>query len=197
MNTFDSNRDYTGEFIDRWNASIKRTKVWMVILSLLLIVAGAFAAMAPYSLYALIQGIASAAFVVYGAVQIGSYLFTPELFRSPTMVVMGVLNLLLGIGLTALPAYITASTLVFLLAFLFIMTGIERLTFSHRMRYFQLPHTGMGTATGIINIILGVVFLALPVFSSLVLSYIVAAYLVVGGATLLIEALAMHPIERF
>lgn len=196
MNMFDSNFDYTGDFIDRWNGSVKRTRIWMIVFAVLLILAGVFAAAAPYSLYALIQGVASVAFLVLGIVQIGSFILTPELFRSATSVVMGVLNVLLGICLMTLPAYLTAQTLVFLLAFLFIMTGIERISFSHRMKYFQLPHTGMGMATGIINIILGVVFLLLPMVSSLVLSYIVAAYLVVGGATLLIEALAMRRIER-
>ena len=90
---------------------------------------------------------------------------------------------------------IKVAPVVCLLGFLFIVTGIERLTFARRMRYFQLPHTGMGTATGIINLIVGIVFLLMPMVSSLVLGYLMAAYLVVGGVTVLIEAAAMRSID--
>lgn len=195
MDMFNSNFDYKREFIDRWNDGVKRARGWMVVLGVLLILAGGFAALAPLGLYEFIQTAAGIALIVYAVMQIASYMGTPEFFRSPALVVMGVLNALLGIMLLALPAYLTAGTLVFLLGFLFIVTGIERLTFARRMRYFQLPHTGMGTATGIINLIVGIVFLLMPMVSSPVLGYLMAAYLVVGGVTVLIEAAAMRSID--
>ena len=195
MDMFNSNFAYKREFIDRWNDGVKRARGWMVVLGVLLILAGGFAALAPLGLYEFIQTAAGIALIVYAVMQIASYMGTPEFFRSPALVVMGVLNALLGIMLLALPAYLTAGTLVFLLGFLFIVTGIERLTFARRMRYFQLPHTGMGTATGIINLIVGIVFLLMPMVSSLVLGYLMAAYLVVGGVTVLIEAAAMRSID--
>lgn len=194
MRMFDSDFDYKGDFIDRWNDNIKRVRIWMVVLGILLVIAGVVTAVTPYRLYSFIQVVTGVALAVYGVVQILAYFATPELFRNPTLVVMSVLNILLGIMLLTLPAYLTAGTLVFLLGFMFIMTGFERLAFSHKMRFFQLPRTGMGTATGIINLILGFVFLLMPMFSSLVLGYIIAAYLVVGGVTLLIEALGMRKI---
>ena len=195
MDMFNSDFDYKRDFIDRWNDGVKRARVWMVVLGVLLILAGGFAALAPLGLYEFIQTAAGIALIAYAVMQIASYMGTPELFRSPALVVMGVLNALLGIMLLALPAYLTAGTLVFLLGFLFIVTGIERLTFARRMRYFQLPHTGMGIATGIINLIVGIVFLLMPMVSSLVLGYLMAAYLVVGGVTVLIEAAAMRSID--
>ena len=187
MDMFNSDFDYKREFIDRWNDGVKRARGWMVVLGVLLILAGGFAALAPLGLYEFIQTAAGIALIVYAVMQIVSYMGTPEFFRSPALAVMGVLNALLGIMLLALPAYLTA--------FLFIVTGVERLTFARRMRYFQLPHTGMGTATGIINLIVGIVFLLMPMVSSLVLGYLMAAYLVVGGVTVLIEAAAMRPID--
>lgn len=195
MDMFNSDFDYKREFIDRWNDGVKRARGWMVVLGVLLILAGGFAALAPLGLYEFIQTAAGIALIVYAVMQIASYMGTPEFFRSPALAVMGVLNALLGIMLLALPAYLTAGTLVFLLGFLFIVTGVERLTFARRMRYFQLLHTGMGTATGIINLIVGIVFLLMPMVSSLVLGYLMAAYLVVGGVTVLIEAAAMRPID--
>ena len=47
-----------------------------------------------------------------------------------------------------------------------------------------------------INLLLGIVFLFMPLFSGLVLGYLVAAYLVVAGVTLIIEAAFMRRIDR-
>ena len=109
---------------------------------------------------------------------------------------MGVLNALLGIMLLVLPAYLTAGTIVFLLAFMFIIAGAERITYARRLRYFEVGGTGVITATGVLNIVAGVVFLLMPAFSSLVFGYVMAAYLIVGGVTLLVEGASMKPIER-
>ena len=53
----------------------------------------------------------------------------------------------------------------------------------------------MGTVTGVINIVLGIVFILMPVFSSLVLGYLLAAYLIVGGITLFVEAFAAKRLD--
>ncbi len=196
MNAYDSNFDYRSDFIDQWNSHIKHARIWLAVLGILLIAAGVVTAFAPYDFYAFVQGFGAAALVIIGIFQIVSYVQTPEFFRSAAQIITGILNILLGIMLFALPSYLTAGTLVFLLGFLFIVTGTERITYAHRMHYFGLQHTGVGTATGIINIILGLVFVLMPLFSSLVLSYLVAAYLVVGGVTLVIESLFMSHIDK-
>ena len=108
----------------------------------------------------------------------------------------GILNALLGVLFFALPASFTASTLGFLLAFLLIMTGIERLSFAQSMRYYQLEGSSAGTVMGIVNIILGVVLALTPLFTSVVLSYLLAAYLIVAGATLIVEGVSIKRIER-
>ena len=83
-----------------------------------------------------------------------------------------------------------------LLAFLFIIAGAERITYARRMRYFGVPSSGLATATGVLNIVAGVAFLLMPAVSSLMLGYVLAGYLLVGGVSLLAEAAAMRPIER-
>ncbi len=109
---------------------------------------------------------------------------------------MGVLNVLLGVMLFALPAYLTAGTIVFLLAFLFIIAGADRITSARHLRYFGVEGTGLATVTGVLNIVAGAAFLFMPVISSVALGYVMAAYLMVGGVSLLAEALTMKPIER-
>lgn len=196
MDRFNSDFDHVGDFVERWNAGVRRTRTWAIVIGVLLVLAGIASAVAPLSIYALIQGVVAAALIVGGIGETVSYARTPELFRSPTMLVMGVLNALLGVMLLALPAYLTAGTVVFLLAFLFIIAGAERITYARRMRYFGLPDSGLTTFTGVLNIVCGVAFLLMPAFSGVVIGYVIAAYLIVGGASLVVEGISMRPIER-
>ncbi|HJB48095.1 MAG TPA: DUF308 domain-containing protein [Candidatus Olsenella excrementigallinarum] len=196
MDRFNSDFDHVGDFVERWNASVRRTRTWTIVIGVLLVLAGIASAVAPLSIYALIQGVVAAALIAGGIGETVSYARTPELFRSPTMLVMGVLNALLGVMLLALPAYLTAGTVVFLLAFLFIISGAERITYARRMRYFGLPDSGLTTFTGVLNVVCGVAFLLMPAFSGVVIGYVIAAYLIVGGASLVVEGVSMRPIER-
>lgn len=196
MDRFNSDFDHVGDFVERWNASVRRTRTWTIVIGVLLVLAGISSAVAPLSIYALIQGVVAAALIAGGIGETVSYARTPELFRSPTMLVMGVLNALLGVMLLALPAYLTAGTVVFLLAFLFIISGAERITYARRMRYFGLPDSGLTTFTGVLNVVCGVAFLLMPAFSGVVIGYVIAAYLIVGGASLVVEGVSMRPIER-
>ena len=196
MDRFNSDFDHVGDFVERWNASVRRTRTWTIVIGVLLVLAGIASAVAPLSIYALIQGVVAAALIAGGIGETVSYARTPELFHSPTMLVMGVLNALLGVMLLALPAYLTAGTVVFLLAFLFIISGAERITYARRMRYFGLPDSGLTTFTGVLNVVCGVAFLLMPAFSGVVIGYVIAAYLIVGGASLVVEGVSMRPIER-
>lgn len=196
MQRYDSDFDHVGNFVSTWNANVRRARVWTAVLGALLVVGGVASAVAPLGIYAAIQGVVSALLIAGGVGAVVSYARTPELFRSPTTLVVGVLNALLGVMLLALPAYLTAGTLVFLLAFLFIIAGAERITYARRMRYFGVPSSGLATATGVLNIVAGVAFLLMLAVSSLMLGYVLAGYLLVGGVSLLAEAAAMRPIER-
>ncbi len=64
------------------------------------------------------------------------------------------------------------------------------------MKYYRIMKTGMITFSGVVSIVLAVVFLLLPLLSMMVLNYILALYLIIGGITLLVEALSMKEIRR-
>ena len=64
------------------------------------------------------------------------------------------------------------------------------------MKYYRIMKTGMITFSGVGSIGLAVVFLLLPLLSMMVLNYILALYLIIGGITLLVEALSMKEIRR-
>ena len=168
METYHSDFDHVGDFVERWNAGVRRARGWTAAVGALLVIVGLAAALAPYGIYAFVQGVVAVALVVGGVGEIFSYARTPELFRSPTMLVLGVLNALLGILLLAIPAYLTAGTIVFLLAFLFIISGAERVTFARRMRYFGLADSSLTTVTGVLNIVCGVAFLLMPAVTGVI-----------------------------
>lgn len=196
MQRYDSSFDHVGDFVTRWNAEVRRTRALTICLGALIALAGVASLVSPFSLYAVIQAGIAVALVAGGAVGIAAYVRTPELFRSPVTLVTGVLNAVLGVMVLTLPAYLTAGTLAFLLAFLFIASGAERLSTAHRMRYFGIEGSGASTATGIVNIVAGAAFLLMPLFSSLVLGYLMAAYLIVAGASLIVDGIAMRQIRR-
>lgn len=196
MQHYDSSFDHVGDFVERWNEGVRGTRALAIGLGALLTLAGVASLASPFSLYAVIQTVIAVALIAGGTAGIVGYVRTPELFRSPVALVTGILNALLGVLVLALPSYLTAGTLTLLLAFLFIASGAERLSSAHRMRYFGFEGTGVSTATGVLNIVAGVVFLIAPLFSSLVLGYLMAAYLIVAGASLMAEGVAMRPIGR-
>ena len=196
MQHYDSSFDHVGDFVERWNEAVRGTRALAIGLGALLALAGVASLASPFSLYAVIQTVIAVALIAGGTAGIVGYVRTPELFRSPVALVTGILNALLGVLVLALPSYLTAGTLTLLLAFLFIASGAERLSSAHRMRYFGFEGTGVSTATGVLNIVAGVVFLIAPLFSSLVLGYLMAAYLIVAGASLVAEGVAMRPIGR-
>lgn len=196
MQHYDSSFDHVGDFVERWNEGVRGTRALAIGLGALLALAGVASLASPFSLYAVIQTVIAVALIAGGTAGIVGYVRTPELFRSPVALVTGILNALLGVLVLALPSYLTAGTLTLLLAFLFIASGAERLSSAHRMRYFGFEGTGVSIATGVLNIVAGVVFLIAPLFSSLVLGYLMAAYLIVAGASLVAEGVAMRPIGR-
>ena len=196
MQHYDSSFDHVGDFVERWNEGVRGTRALAIGLGALLALAGVASLASPFSLYAVIQTVIAVALIAGGTAGIVGYVRTPELFRSPVALVTGILNALLGVLVLALPSYLTAGTLTLLLAFLFIASGAERLSSAHRMRFFGFEGTGVSTATGVLSIVAGVVFLIAPLFSSLVLGYLMAAYLIVAGASLMAEGVAMRPIGR-
>ena len=122
----------------------------MVIWGALRILAGIFAAGAPFSFYAIIQLVAGFALIIHGFVHVFSYVRAPEALRSSSTLVSGILNALLGFMLLVLPSLLTVSTLVYLFAFLFILGGVDRLSYAHQMKRLEMPYAA-AIAVGIIT----------------------------------------------
>ncbi len=196
MNGYDANHDYVNEYIDRWNQTAERAKVGMIVLGVVLAIAGVAVILAPMGAYLMVQAVIAAILIVHGIGQVATYIQTPEFFRNGAQLASGILNAALGIVLLVLPSTVTAGAIIYMLAFLLIMTGIERISFARQMRFYQIPASSMGTATGVLNIILGVAFIFMPLAGGIALSYLLATYLIAGGITLVVEGVSIKKIER-
>ena len=196
MYPYDPNHDYVSDYIDQWNRQIRATKIWMAVIGIVLVITGLASAIAPFSMYAFIQTFAAVALIMHGVSHLVSYFQTPQFFRNGATLASGLLNALLGILLLALPATLTAGTIVFLLAFLLVTMGIERISFAQSMKYYQLGGSTAGMITGIVDIVLGIVFALMPLFASAAISILISAYLVVAGVALIVESLSIKRIDR-
>ncbi len=196
MYPYDPNHDYVSDYIDQWNRQIRATKIWMAVIGIVLVITGLASAIAPFSMYAFIQTFAAVALIMHGVSHLVSYFQTPQFFRNGATLASGLLNALLGILLLALPATLTAGTIVFLLAFLLVTMGIERISFAQNMKYYQLGGSTAGMITGIVDIVLGIVFALMPLFASAAISILISAYLVVAGVALIVESLSIKRIDR-
>lgn len=196
MYPYDPNHDYVSDYIDQWNRQIRATKIWMAVIGIVLVITGLASAIAPFSMYAFIQTFAAVVLITHGASHLVSYFQTPQFFRNGATLASGLLNALLGILLLALPATLTAGTIVFLLAFLLVTMGIERISFAQNMKYYQLGGSTAGMITGIVDIVLGIVFALMPLFASAAISILISAYLVVAGVALIVESLSIKRIDR-
>lgn len=196
MKWYDADHDYISDYIEQWNRMAGRAKASMIVFGIVLALAGVAAMVAPLSTYSFVQGVIVAVLLVHGIGQIATYAQTPEFFRNGTQLAAGILNAILALLLFMLPTSVLAGSIIYLLAFMLIMTGVERISFARQMRYYQIPTSSMGTATGVLNIILGIAFIFMPLISSVVLSYLIAAYLIAAGITLTVEGIAIKRIDR-
>ncbi|HJC42482.1 MAG TPA: DUF308 domain-containing protein [Candidatus Mediterraneibacter gallistercoris] len=195
MRWFDSDFDYVQELIDTWNSRRKKIRTAYIIIAAVLLIAGILTAVFPVSIFAVMQYFAAAAVIVIGIYHFVTFASMTYYFRDYMLLLSGILNVLIGIMLFFMPVALTVQVITFLLAFLLIFSGAEKLSLASRLRYFRIPHTGSMTFSGVLNIILAVIFLLLPFVSALALNYILAAYLIIVGIALLIEAAGMHKIS--
>lgn len=194
MRWFDSDFDYVQELIDTWNKNRRKVRTAYFVIAAVLIIAGILTAVFPISIFAVIQYLAAIAVTAVGIYHFITFSSMTYYFKDYMLLLSGILNVLMGVMLFIMPVTLTVQVTTLLLAFLLIFNGVEKLSLASRLRYFRIPRTGYLTFSGILNIVLAVIFMLLPFVSALALNYILAAYLVLTGAALLIEAAGMHKI---
>lgn len=187
--------DFITEFKEYWNQKVKKIRICCLILSLMMISIGLFCFFFPMEMFDMMKIFVSIAFVVFGIYSMISYFFASTYFREPVVIVLGIIHVLFGYILYKTPVYITVKSLTFMLAVLLMVDGVEKISFARRLDFFGLMPIKYLTSSGVLCMIVSVVFMILPMSSAFIVNYIVGMYLLVDGFSLLVQAISMKEVK--
>lgn len=189
------NFDYAEEFSQNWNKKLKSVRITSFVISAVMLICGILCMVFPVKSIFVIETIAAILIIVLGIYHIFDYFCAPAFLRDPGSLISSILNIIIGILLLCAPREMTVSTFAFLFGILLMVFGINKIALTNKLRFFGIEHYDWVLVSGIFNIIAAIAFIILPMVSTLVLHYIIAAYLLVGAVALLIEAIAMRDLK--
>lgn len=179
------------EFEENWNKKVHSLRIIGFIVAILMIISAFFCIVYPVKSVTVVGIIAASLILVLGIYQVIDYLATVPLFRWPGSLVNAICNLLIGLLLIRLPIKITISMFAYIFGFILIINGVNKLSFAHRLKSLGIESYSWVIFTGIVNVTAAIIFVITPMMLTLVLNYIIAAYLLVDGIGLLIEIIEM------
>lgn len=195
MLRFNNNFNIRDEFVDKWNKKIHSLRIIGIVLGSLMIIGALLCMIYPIKSVSLLGTVGAALILGLGVYQLIDYLAAPSLFRWTGNLVSAICNLLIGLLLLCSPVEMTINTFAFIFGFILMVYGINKLTFAHQLSFFRVESFGWVVFTGILNILAALAFIIAPMVSTVVLNYIVAFYLLIGGIALLIEAIEMNDLK--
>lgn len=170
-----------------WNKRIKKVRRAELILGIIMIVIGLLCIFFPMDSVSVMGIIASAAIMIFGIYEIVEYFSLPVYFRMGGLLVSGILNLLTGVLLLTLRAEEMLTIFSFLFAIDILMLGIEEISMSSSVAWIGLGDSGWLIASGVINILVSLLFFFAPVTSMMAIGILVGIYLIIGGILMLVE----------
>ena len=191
-----SDFNFVEEFKKDWNEKIKKLRWTCLILSILMIIVGFVCLFFPIKTFNIMKIIVSIVFICFGIYSIVTHCLTTLYFKDPIIIMIGITHILFGVLLFQMPTEITAMSLTMMLAIMLLFYGAQKIAFSRRLSFFGLIDTNIYTTSGIMTIMLSIIFMVLPLTSAIIINYIIAAYLIVDGITLFIEAINMKKLKE-
>lgn len=137
----------------------KGSKGLGIFVSILMVLLGVGVFMAPQFFLSIMVWIFVVGLIIYGVFMIFDYATSP--IKNGWNLTAGIMTVILGFLLIFVPAFSSAQTFAFILAFIVLFTGINQITASSAARK-QGSSSGWLTAAGVINIILGFFFFSIP-----------------------------------
>ena len=189
------NFNYVQEFSQSWNKKLKSIRIASFIMSGLMLICAVLCMVFPVKSMFVIETIAAVLIIALGVYQICDYFCAPAFLRDPGSLISSILNIIIGVLLLCGPMEMTVSTFAFLFGILLMVFGINKIAFAHKLSFFTVDHYGWVIVSGVLNIVAAIAFIILPMMSTLVLHYIIAAYLLVGAIALFIEAITMRDLK--
>ena len=164
-----------------------------IIISICMVVLGVLLFIKPvYSAIGLAY-IVTIGFIVYGVYEIIAYFRTPADYRNGWTIANGIIFALLGVlilidsfGITGKVAMI--ETFAFIIGFFALFGGITQISSYGVFKKSGEPGSGWILASGIINLILGILIIIAPFAGVLTININFGIYLVIGGIALFAEA---------
>lgn len=191
-----SDFDFVQVFNDNWNKKMKKLRGGCFILSIVMIIIGLACLFFPVQTFEIVKILVSFIFIGCGVYAIVDYCLTTSYFKDPIVIIIGVTHILFGILLFEIPADITAMSLTIMLAVVLLFHGAQKISFSRRLSFFGITDTSIYTMSGILTIILSIIFMIVPMTSAIVINDIIAAYLIIDGIILLIETVNMKKLDN-
>lgn len=192
---FDLDPQLKQQLAQKWNARVRSIRTTGFVISILMIVVGVLCLFFPVQSIYIGATVLTFFIIAFGVFEIAEYLSLPAFFRMDGMLASGILNIIIGIMLLALPAESMVVAFSFILAFNLLMLGVEDLSFTSFLRAFDVANYGWVIASGVLNIIFALMLLFIPITSSVALWLCLALYLVAGGISLLIECVKSRNLE--
>ncbi|MDL2238259.1 DUF308 domain-containing protein [Christensenellaceae bacterium OttesenSCG-928-K19] len=161
-----------------------------IIIAICMIVLGILLWIRPLVMGAVLAYIATIGFVLYGIFQIVVYVRTESEYRNGWTLANGIIFIALGVLMLFSGPLATMEMFVFVLAFLALFGGINQITSYSALKKAGEPGAGWVLASGIINIILGIMLIVMPLLSVWMIDVFLGVYLLIGGVAFLIEVLS-------
>ncbi len=165
-----------------------------IIIAVCMIVIGMLIFAAPLIVGLGIGYLVTIGFIVYGIFQIIAYVRTHADYRNGWTIANGIIFTLLGTLIlvqalgTPLGNLNMLSTFSFIIGFFALFGGITQLSSYGAFKKAGEPGAGWILASGIINLILGILIICAPIAGWFTIEWIFAIYLIVGGIALFAEA---------
>ncbi len=195
MNNINNMPDYRDMMTEQWNQELKSIRTTGFIVSILMLLLGVCCVIWPAPSMTVMSVLASIIIIVLGVFEIVCYCSAPILIRRAGTLISGILNILVGVLLQCSPVVVTLTTFTYMLGFLLFVFGIDLLVFAGRLHLFAITGYGWLIFNGVLSLIAAFAFLFLPLASAAVLNYVIAAYLLVDGITLLVETISMKEMK--
>lgn len=175
------------EFEENWNKKIHFLRIIGFVVSILMVTSAVFCIVYPVKSVTLVKAIVASLILVLGIYQMVDYFATVPLIRWSGSLINAICNLSIGFILLCLPIKLTINMFAFILGFILMISGINKLSFAHRLVLLGIENYSWVVLIGIINVLAALGFIIAPVMLTLVLNYIIIVYLLIGGIVLFIE----------
>lgn len=184
---FEIGGDLAKEFKNRWNQRLRWIRIAGYIVGILMILAGVACLFSPIRSAEALKAIIAIIIINVGVVRFFEYFFSPALIRFGGKLISAIFNILIGAILIQMPTGTALTIFSFVIGLYLLVSGVSKLAYAAQLRVFGVMNCGWVVVDGAFRTITAFLFFAMPMLSIAILSVVVGLYLLIDGASILIE----------